>query len=41
VDMLTISIITSLEFVSLIENLVEALEQSSTNVGVKCKIPKN
>jgi len=36
----TIFIITNLEFVSLIENLVETLEQSLTNVGVKCKIPK-
>jgi hypothetical protein len=29
VDMLIVSIITNLEYVSLIENLVETLEQSS------------
>ncbi len=35
-DMLIISTITNLEFVSLIKNMVETLEGSSTNVGVKC-----
>jgi hypothetical protein len=40
VDMFIVSIITNLEFVSLIKNLVEILEQFSVDVGKVCRIPK-
>ncbi len=40
VDMPIISTITNLEFVSLIKNLVEILEQPLVDVGVECRIPK-
>jgi hypothetical protein len=40
VDMLTKSIIINLESISLIENLVETLEQFSIDVRIECRIPK-
>jgi hypothetical protein len=36
VDMLIISTITNLEFVSLKKKLVETLKEFSTNVGIEC-----
>jgi hypothetical protein len=40
VDMPIVSTITNLEFFSLIENLVEILQQPLADVGVECIIPK-